>query len=255
MPLVDHPTWLFFTVFLLLVLASEVGFWLRSRRRMPIDDQEHERLTGAAQSMAVLLSLLLGFTFPMAVQRYDLRKNLMVEEADAIATASLRSQTLPEPERTRIHELFVQYVDIRLDFFAHGLDLSELQESFTHSKQLQQALWQQSLAVAQSKRDPITGLYLQSLNAVIDLGEENEAALENRIPGAIWFMLFFIALLSSLMLGFGLQSRNWIPILLAPLTVSIVMALIADLDSPRKGLIVVGRESMKRVQSDLKLPY
>ena len=255
MVLVDHPVWLFFIVFPLLVLVSEAGFRLRSRWRKPIDDQQQENLTGAAQSIAVLLSLLLGFTFPMAVGRYDLRKRLMVEEADAIATASLRSRTLPEPERTRTHELFVQYVEVRLGFFAHGLHLGELEESFARSKQLQHSLWQQSLSVAQSKRDPITSVYLQSLNAVIDLSEENQAALENRIPRAIWFTLVLIALLGSLMLGFGLQRRNWIPILIAPLTISIVMTLIADLDSPRKGLIVVGRESMQRVQSDLKLPY
>src|SRR5262249_41963380 len=102
---------------------------------------------------------------------------------------------------------------------------------------------------------PVAALYLESLNTAIDLSEENQAALENRIPGAIWLMLVLISLLTCLTLGFGLQRRTWFTILIAPLTISIVMALIADLDSPRKGLILVGRESMERVQSDLKLPY
>jgi hypothetical protein len=109
--------------------------------------------------------------------------------------------------------------------------------------------------VAQSKPTAVTSLYLQSLNAAIDLSEENQAALENRIPGAIWFALFLIALLACVALGFGLRQRTWFALLIVPMTISIVMALIADLDSPRKGLIRVSRQSMERVQSDLKLPY
>jgi hypothetical protein len=256
MVFLDHPVWMFFILFALLEVVSEWGVWLRSRRRTALDGQYQEQVTAAAQSIAVLLSLLLGFTFPMAVQRYDLRKNLMVREANAIETAIRRSQTLPEPERTRAHELFVEYVDIRLGFFVHGISMSDTEAVFAHSRQVQYALWQQSLPVARSDpNNQVTALYLESLNAVREQSEENQAALENRIPGPIWFVLFFIALLTCVSLGFGLKGRTWFSVLLTPLTISLVMALIADLDSPRKGLIVVGRESMERVQHDLKLPY
>jgi hypothetical protein len=90
--LIEHP-WHFFPVlFLGLLLCVNLGFHFRPR-----DDQTHSQIESSRNGLNVLLSLLLGFTLPMAQAHYDQRKQLIVDEADAIATVHLRAEMLPEP--------------------------------------------------------------------------------------------------------------------------------------------------------------
>ncbi len=88
---------------------------------------------------------------------------------------------------------------------------------------------------------------------MIDVSEERQAALENRIPGSIWLMLLLISLLTCLTVGYSVRRRFAFSMIVTPLMISIVMALVADLDSPRSGLIRISQQSMQRVQSDLKV--
>ncbi len=90
------------------------------------------------------------------------------------------------------------------------------------------------------------------MNESIDLTEKRLATLENRIPNAIWILLVLISILSCLTIGVSERRRFWFLMGVSPLTIAIVMALIADLDSPRTGLIQVGQQSLRRVQQDLK---
>ncbi len=251
MGLVDYPVWFFIPLLVLLLAVEETGFRLRFRSKAEVDDKLHGQIVGARDGLVVLLSLLLGFMLPMSLTRFDLRKQLVVQEANAIGTASLRAQTLPEPVRSKSQELLAQYADARLKFFVAALDTKELEAAQARSKQLQDALWQQALPVAQSAPTAITSVYIQSLNQMIDLSEESLAARENRVPGAIWFMLAFISLLACLTSGYSHRKRFLLSMLVTPLMISIVMALIADLDAPRRGLILVGQQSLERVQSDL----
>jgi len=161
---------------------------------------------------------------------------------------------LPEPARGKILDLLREYVDARIAFSKASLYGPELQQSLARTKQLQNEMWQQSVEVARQSPTPITSIFVQSLNESIDLSEKRLATLENHVPSAVWVMLVLISLLTCLTVGLTVRRRFWFVIILPPLMIAIVMALIADLDSPRTGSIQIGHASMERLQQDLKGP-
>ena len=252
MEIVDHPVWLFVTVLIVLLAAVELGFRLGMRSEARGKDLLHEQLKGARNGLVTLVSLLLGFMLPMSLSRFDLRKHLVIEEAKAIGTTSLRAQMLPEPARSKTRDLMREYVGVRLKFFDAGQNNAQLEAANNHTRQLQNELWKQSVTAAQSSPTPITAIFAQSLNQMIDLSEERLAALENRIPGSIWLMLGLISLLTCLTVGYSLRRRTALAMLVSPLAISIVMSLAADLDSPRSGVIRIGQQSIERARVDLQ---
>lgn len=248
--LIDHPAELFFCLFLILLVALAIGF--RCRAGTNDDEIHHEQIVGTRDGIVILLSLLLGFTLAMALGRYDLRKQLLVDEANAIGTTGLRAQMLPEPARTRCLGLLREYAASRLHTSDSKPGSKEFSSSLAHSAQLQNELWQQAVAVSQQNPNAITSLFVSALNETFDLSEKQLASLENRIPTAIWVMLGLIALLACLTAGYSLRVRFLMSMVVTPLMIAIVMSLIADLDSPRSGTIQVGQQSMERVLSSLK---
>jgi hypothetical protein len=159
---------------------------------------------------------------------------------------------LPEPARGKTLQLLSEYADARLSFSTANLDGPEFQQSLARTKQLQNQLWQQSVGVAQQNPTPITAIFVQSLNDSIDLTEKRIATLENRVPNVVWLLLVLMSILSCLTIGVSERRRFWFVMVISPLTIAIVMALIADLDAPRTGLIKVSQQSLRRVQQDLQ---
>src|SRR5277367_3617896 len=251
MLLFNHPGALFVALVLTLLVAVEVGFRVASRLRVNFDPHHHEQVVAARDGIGVLLSLLLGFTLAMALPRFDQRKQLVVEEANAIGTAVLRAQALPDPLRTTELTLLRRYVDARMEFSEIGINDAELQAALVRAGQLQKELWRAAAAEAQVRPTPTMSLYLQSLNAAIDVSEKRVSARENRIPGAAWFMLIVMSALTCLTVGYSLQKRFWFVMLLTPLMIAIVLTLVADLDSPRNGWIRVQQPSMERLRQSL----
>jgi hypothetical protein len=252
MTLLEHPWALFGVLFLALTIVVELGHQLGLATAANSDKRLREPMVATRDSVSLLLSLLLGFTLAMALPRYEERKKLVVDEANAIGTSALRAQMLPEPVRGKILQLLSEYVDARVNFSAARLDAQELQQSLVRTKRLQDELWRESVGVARQNPTPITSIFVQALNDSIDLTEKRRATLENRIPASIWILLALASLLSCLTIGVTERQRFWFVMIVSPLTIAIVMALIADLDAPRTGLIQIGQESLRRVQQDLK---
>jgi hypothetical protein len=252
MTLVEYPWAVFGILFLSLLAVVELGHRLRPAAWAHDDEEFREPLTATRDSVSLLLSLLLGFTLAMALPRYEDRKKLLVDEANAIGTTALRAQMLPEPARGKILQLLSPYVDARVAFSAADLRGDELLRSLVNAKQPQDEMWKQTIAAAQQSPTAITSLFIQSLNESIDLSEKRLATLENRIPNAVWIMLALVSVLSCLTIGASERRRIWFVMVVSSLTIAIVMALIADLDSPRTGLIQIGQQSLRRVQQELK---
>jgi Protein of unknown function (DUF4239) len=248
--LLDQPVVLFVVMFLVLAAMEETGIRLRLRLSATIDENRHNHILAARDAVAMLLSLILSFTMVMAVQRFDHRRELLVDEANAIGTASLRAQTLPEPSRDKVLKLLREYVDIRFTYPILGIG-PKLDEAVARAKKLQGGLWEQCVAVAQRYPTPISSIFLQSINETIDLGEKRLAALENRIPPPVWTILVLISMLSCFIVGLGTKRRFWVTTVVWPLMVSIVLGLTADLDSPSSGLIQIKRQSLQRLQQNL----
>jgi hypothetical protein len=252
------PLWLIFAVTVALTAAAiESGYRIgRSRRSRKDAEREPEKdqpVGAIAASTLGLLGFLLAFTFGLAASRFDDRRLAVLEESNAIGTSYLRAGLLKEPERTEIRKLFTQYVDARLA----AVKPETHHEAMDTSVALHQALWTQATAAAAADSHSImTGLFIQSLNEVIDLHSKRVlVGLRSRIPASVWIALYFIAVLAMGSLGYqeGLAgSRRSLAVVALLLTFSSVMLLIADLDRPQEGLLRVSQQSMIDLKSMLE---
>ena len=242
---IEHPLYLFLVLLLALFLCVNLGFHFRRG-----DRQNSSQIESARDGLTVLLSLLLGFMLPMAQPHYDHRRELIVDEANAISTVHFRAEMLPEPFRGKVLADLREYLRSRTDFGKEDLDEPALRDSLARSKQLLDDMQQQAVAVVEQNPNSVTPIFVQALNQVADLTEERLAAEENRIPAAIWLMVVLISVLACLVTGYSMHRRLLLEMIVLPLTVAIVMALVAELDSPRTGVIRVGQQSMERLQHE-----
>jgi hypothetical protein len=243
-------------VIILLLLAIEIGF--RAAHKAPPDLTEAAKSPVLAISGAIvgLLALLLGFTFSMSLDRFNQRKQLVLQESNAIGTTYLRARLLTEPERTAIAGLLRDYVQTRLDFYNLREDPAQFKTVINRTEQLQDELWSQAeLGVQKQDRQVMTGLFIESLNDVIDLHSERLAAMENHVPEPVLLLLLLVALMSALGVGYacGLQNhRHFFTTTMMALLITMVIIVILDIDRPRRGLIRVGQESMLRLHDSIK---
>tara|TARA_R110002049_G_scaffold246665_4_gene420770 strand:+ start:537 stop:1328 length:792 start_codon:yes stop_codon:yes gene_type:complete len=236
-------------LFVAIILFNEIGF--RSGRFIQSHtDSDVKALTGSIQaSILGLLALLLGFTFSMSMQRYDNRSMALIDEANAIGTAVLRVQLLPEEYRADANKLFQEYVDSRVSI--GKLDLTKLEERNDYNKKisdLQSALW--SLAISATNDDPrpvTTGAFVKSLNDVIDSQGKRNALLQMHVPEVVLVLLFIVFISSGGIMGYsaGLSGKRVIaPIILVSLLITLIVFIIIDLDRPKRGLIQVNQGVM-----------
>lgn len=238
-PLLNQPALLFLAMIVLMASATAIGATVLRRIRPLADDVKDD--FGIVQGATLtLLALLIGFTLSMAVGRYDQRKNLEEEEANAIGTEYLRADLIEGPDAEKIMTMLRQYLDQRILYY-RTRDNAQMQEIETATARLQDEMWKLMRMAAREKPTPITGLVVSGMNDVINSQGYTEAAWLNRIPLSAWFLMIVIAFFGSLMQGYGARSENAkvILMLVLPLTVSLSLALIADIDSPRGGLIRV----------------
>jgi len=201
-----------------------------------------------------LLAFMLAFTFGMAGARFDARKQLVLDEANAIGTAYLRAQLLPPPHSTEIQALLREYVDIRV---AGATQKEKLAVALARSQELHRLLWSQAVTLSQKSSNPmVVGLFIQSLNEVIDLHSKRiTAGLRNRIPAIIWIVLYLLAIMAMIAMGYhsGLASPSRsIVVLILTMAFSAVIYLTIDLDNPREGLLHVSQQAMFDLQQSFR---
>ena len=251
MNITDYPLAFLFLLFTAFAALAEIGFRIEFRSQVHQDESKRSQIEDTRTQIAVLLSLLLGFTLSMSLARFDHRKELVVDEANAIGTTYLRAQMINEPARSQSMQLLARYVVIRTQWMTASDPQAAIKASLAESKVIQDKLWRIAVPLAQQTPNPIISIYVQTLNDMIDLHEKRMAASENRVPGTIWAMLILLGGLTCLVVGLSQRRRMAISMMVPPLMIAIVMALIADIDSPRKGLIRVSQGSMVRLQEDL----
>lgn len=253
----DIPLWLLFVGTLAIVATSvEAGYRMGRYRLASEQDKLREQDAPVAVIVAAtlgLLAFLLGFTFSLAATRFDARRLIVLEESNAIGTAYLRAGLLPEPIGAEARKLLREYVDVRL----RAPHAASIDRSVAESTALHGAMWSNTKEAAE--RDPhsiMTGLFVQSMNEVIDLHAKRVLlALHNRVPLMVWLALYFVTAVAMATVGYlgGLANsrRSWAIVALA-LTFSAVIYLIGDLDRPQEGLLRVGQQSMVDLQDSLK---
>jgi hypothetical protein len=253
-PLDTLPLWgLLLAAAVLLWLALEIGYRVGRWRHVQTPDEKEQPVGAMVASILGLLALVLAFTFSLASSRFDARRQTVLAEANAIGTTYLRSRLLPEPQRSEIARLLREYVDVRIRAIEEG----KLEESLVRSEQLHEMLWVQTSGVAQKDSTSIlTGVFIQSLNDLIDLHAERvQVGLRSRIPLVIWAGLLGLAMLSMAAVGYqsGISATSRSPAMPGlVLAFAIVLAIIADLDRPREGLIQVSQQAMVEVQKSMQ---
>jgi hypothetical protein len=248
--LLNEPWLLGLVVVISLAGAIEFGRRTASYLHIHDDANRKEQMVAIRDGLFVLVSLLLGFTLALVVPRYNERRALLVEEAISIEKTYLRADMLPQPYRDNAHDLLRHYVDARLELDNAGLDVARFNQATNRSKHIQAQLWAGAVAVAQTDRTTITATYVDSLNETIDLHDKRVAALENRIPLSIWFLILSVSVIAIFTRGLTLTRRFWLMLVLAPITIAIVVALVADLDSPSTGLIRLDQRAMQRLKAE-----
>jgi hypothetical protein len=205
-------------------------------------------------AVLTLVALLLGFTYAMSQGRFETRRQLVVEEANAIGTTFLRAKALPEPRSSQIQELLRQYTALRVET-ASMTDYTpeKIHEADNRSKQLHVLIWSHAVALAKENPNPVTSIFLQTLNEMIDLHSKRLAAFRNRVPLSIYLVLFIVLVIALWLVGyyFGRKQRARILTTLVVLLVTSVMWLIMDLDDPVHGIIRASQQSLIELHQDL----
>jgi len=245
------PVWALFlgTVFFVLV-AIEAGYLLGGAAHVHSPDEKESPVSAMTGSVLGLTAFVLAFTFGIVANRFDVRKGLVLEEANAIGTASLRADFLPEPDRLEAKGLYKEYVELRVGFTQSGnLEAEHVKETLAESSRIQDRLWE--VAVANARKDmnsDVAALYIESLNEVIDIHAKRVTlGIKARIPAVIWLVLYAITGLS--MVGVGYQTgisgskRSMARPILA-LSFALIIMLIAALDRPGSGFVGVSQQPL-----------
>jgi hypothetical protein len=250
------PLWAVFAVSLaFILLAAEMGYRLGQMRHRHADHEKEPTVGGIVAAELGLLAFLLAFTFSLAASRFEARRETLLDEANTIGTAFLRAKMLPEPEQSEICQLLREYVDVRLAAVREG----ELESGIRRSTEIHDDLWEKATAAAEKDSRSIpTGLFIQSLNDLIDLHAKRLLiGIRSRIPITVWLVLFTVAVLSFGSLGYhsGLSGARRSPVVLSlALTFAIVIWMVVDLDRPQEGFLRVSQQPMIELRSSMAEP-
>lgn len=247
MHLLDYsPMWGVFLITVVIgLLAVETGYRLGKywKQRHPEEQESHiGAMIGATLG---LWAFLLAFLVGIAINRYDLRRDIVVNEANSIGTSWLRAGYLPEPYGSQSRALLEEYAGARLKFAQYDTHA----EGRERSEAIHTELWKVvEQMVANEPADPIKGLYISSLNETIDLHTTRIAATSTaRVPYTLFLAMYLVAVLAMLMLGFhsGIAGqRDMIVTVVLIVIFSLVMVLIVDLDRAWAGLLRTSQQPM-----------
>lgn len=238
---------------LILAVATEVGFRVGVRhQREKVDTLQLGTIQGATLG---LQALLLGFAFSGATSRFIERQDIILREANAIGTADLRADLLPEPARTSLKKELRTYTDERLAYFAEGRP----EKALPIKQRLidcQGRMWAAAAAGVEAKPQVMVAV-LPPVNEVIDLLATWEAASSRHLPNLVLTLILTSAALSVAIIGYGFginRKRHSVIAGTLCLLLSAAMWISLDMDYPRRGLIRMDAQPLQDLQQALKAP-
>jgi hypothetical protein len=244
-------------LFVGMVLLLELGRRL-GRRRLGKDEEGARAGLGAIEgAVFALMGLMIAFTFSGAATRFDTRRQLIVEEANAIGTAWLRLDLLPAATQPELRGLFRRYLDARLAVYQKIPDWDAVRRELARASALQGEIWTRATTACRESPNPLTTQLVPALNQMFDIASTRDAGARIHPPAIVFVMLGVLALMSSLLAGYAMaggKSRSWIHVLGFALILATTVYVILDLEFPRLGFIRIDafdrvlvelRESMK----------
>jgi hypothetical protein len=250
------PLWAVFVgTCAIVLLANEGGYRLGRVIHRRAAEEKDSPVSAIAASILGLTAFMLAFTFSIVTDRYDARKALVRDEANAIGTTYLRSDFLPAPDRSQAANLLRKYVDGRVAG-AQSRDLDLMHRLIIESERIQRQLW--DMAVVHARKDmnsDVAALYIDSLNEMIHLHAERKAvALQSRVPAGIWLVLGALIVLGMLGIGYqtaiaGSRRSRAAPIL--AVSFAVVIMLIASLDRPVNAFVPVSQRPLVDLRASM----
>jgi hypothetical protein len=254
-PLEFLPLWaVYILTVLLLLLAFEGGYALGKvwERRQP--DKAESSVSALSGATLALLGFLLAFVVSSGVSNFTARRQVVLDEANAIGTTYLRAGYLPDPYAAESRQLLREYVEQRLA----AVEPTQTAQAITRSEEIQQELWIRAESLAKAESSPTLALYIAALNEVIDLHTVRiNVALVFRLPWALVLMLLVIAILAMGLVGLHAayaDKRNPLALVAFALTLAVVFLLIADLSRSQEGILKVSQQALLDLQRQLSQP-
>ena len=248
----DYPLLIFVASLIAFWASAWFGGWAHSRWG-DIEERHHQDFTFVLGGALTLLGLIVGFSFSMAVNRYDQRKLCEAEEANAIGTEYLRADLLPAPDAAKVRALLKSYLSQRILGYEWRGD-EQLRELNAETARLQNDMWSALVAPAVEKPTPVAALTVWGMNDVLNSQGYTQAAWWNRIPTEAWGLMAGIAIFCNTLIGLRTRGRSVTLLLILPIVLSVTFFLIADIDSPRIGVIHVAPRELAAVAGSMRGP-
>jgi len=246
----DFPSVVFAVSLVAQWLAAYGGDFSRKRWKS-LKEDERDDFDIVRTAALTLLGLIIGFSFSMAVSRYDQRKNYEEAEANAIGTEYVRADLLPAEDAARTRELLRRYLDQRVAFYAG--DPHQIEQIDADTAKVQSELWSAVVRAATAQQTPVLALAVSGMNDVLNSRGYTQAAWWNRIPVAAWALMALVAVSCNLLLGYGDRRTGVLLLAVLPIIVSFSFFLIADIDSPRGGVIRVLPQNLISLSQSLRV--
>jgi hypothetical protein len=230
-------------LFVAIMAVFEVGRRI-GVSRLAVDPEGAHKGVGAVEgSVFALVGLLIAFTFSGAASRFEGRRDLIVQETNAVGTAWLRLDLLPVDEQVPMRELFRKYLDARLRGYRALPDIAASEAAFAQASQLQSLIWQHAIHAIRSANSPaLTTVLVPALNEMFDIATTRAGAAHLHPPATIFGMLVALILAAATLVGYAMaggRRRNWLHIVGFALVTTLVVYVIIDLEFPRLGFIRV----------------
>ena len=248
--ILDNPLLVFALSLAAMLISALIGVFFRVMV-VPVEEDQRQDFSIVIPATLTLLGLIIGFSFSMATGRYDQRKNDEEAEANAIGTEYLRADLLSVSDAARVRELLKSYLDQRVLFY-ETRDEQELGRIIAQTGKLQSELWSVVQAAAAKQPTYPVGLAVSGMNDVLNSQGYTQAAWWYRLPGAAWALMAAIAIFSTLLVGYSSHQKGITVFVVLPVAVSIAFFLIADIESPRHGLIRVVPQNLISLAQSLR---
>jgi hypothetical protein len=245
----NFPTLIFVVSFFLLWFAAWAGGRLGQRQR-ELKEEMLPDFSIVLGATLTLLGLIIGFSYSMATARYDLRKAYEEAEANAIGTEYARADLLGPAEAPQVRDLLRQYTDLRIRFYVTR-DKEELTQINQQTEQIQNRLWTAASQSALAQPTALRSLAVAGMNDVLNSQGYTQAAWWNRIPVGAWCLMSGIAVFANVLVGYGARKVRVKLFMMLPLVVAVSFFLIADIESPRRGMIRVHPQNLESLRAGL----
>jgi hypothetical protein len=235
------PTYILFIVFFtLIVISNWLGYIYKKKKLEKYPATKQEDMGSIEGSILGLMSLLMGFTFSVAVYKFEARRHIIVDEANIIGTAILRADMYPDSVRIPLRESFKQYVESRIAYYEAGTEADKIQEELNNAERLSMNIWKTVIFHSHDERYRLRSMeMIPILNDMIDIITTRDVSRANRVPPLIVGTLLFLVVAAAFLLGSDYRGhkRNYMLLVGYCIVMTVTLNLINELNHPREGFV------------------